>query len=91
MVAQPLERLVVLDAFGDDDVAEVVRELDNRPDDRRVRIVVEQVGDEASVDLQLVQRQLREVPERGLTAAEVVDADGDAGRRKAYQVVASPA
>ena len=41
---------------------------------------VEHVGDEAAVDLELVDRQRREVAERGLPHAEVVDADPHAGR-----------
>jgi len=41
--------------------------------------MLEHVADEAAIDLELVQRQRRQVAQRGVALAEVVEADRDSG------------
>ena len=72
-VAEPIERVAILDALGDDPETEVLPELDSRPDDREVLDAVEHVGDERAVDLDLLDRQPLQVGERGESRPEVVD------------------
>src|SRR5438132_5790989 len=66
-LTQRVQHVVGLDALGDDAQREVVTELDDGADDGGMGRVDDHVRDEALVDLQLVQRQRRQVPERGLT------------------------
>jgi hypothetical protein len=62
-----------LDAFGGDDHAERVGHVDGRGDDGIVGRAHAETGDEAGVDLELVERELAEVGERRAAGAEVVD------------------
>ena len=64
-----------LDALGDHGQPEVVTEVDHGVDDRGVGGLLEHVGDEPAVDLELVQREGRQVTEGRLALAEVVKAD----------------
>ncbi len=70
--------LGALDSLGDDVEAEVPGEIDRRADDRRVVRIVDHVGDEGAVDLELVDGQALEVRERRVAGAEVVDGKPDA-------------
>src|SRR5207248_989297 len=72
-VRQALEGDLVLDAFGDNVQSEVVAEIDGGADDDQIAFVVWQRGDEAAIDLQLVDRQALEVRKRGVAGAEIVD------------------
>src|SRR5579875_2857495 len=72
-LAQLLSDVIGLDALGDDMQPEVVPELDHRPDDRGVSVVGIHVADELAIDLELVQRQPRQVTQRGLALTEVVE------------------
>ena len=55
--------------------SEVVAEVDDCPHDRGVTRVLEHVRHEAHVDLELIDRQRRQVTQRRLTGPEVVEAD----------------
>jgi hypothetical protein len=68
------EDIVGFYALGNDPEGQVVAEIDDRADDGRVGRVGQHVGDEALVDLELVERQLGQVAELGLAPAEVVQA-----------------
>ena len=57
----------VLDAFGHDHDPERVSESDDRAHDRGAGAVEAEAGDEAGVDLQLVDRQRGDVGERRVT------------------------
>ncbi len=72
-VAQPLPGLVVLDALGDHQQAERVREVDGAADDLRVLGVDGEPGHEGPVDLQLADGQPPQVDQRGVAGAEVVE------------------
>jgi hypothetical protein len=63
-----------------------VAEIDDRVHDRRVGGMLEHVADETTIDLQLGERQRRQVTERCLALAEVVEADLDPGGRQAAQL-----
>src|SRR5205807_1234929 len=67
------EDLLGLDAFGDDGELEVVREIDERAYDLRVLRRFQHRLHEHQVDLELIERQVREVVHRRITGAEVVD------------------
>ena len=67
-----------LDALGDDAQVEPVGEVDGRADDRGVLRAVGHARDERLVDLELVDAELFEVGERGVTGAEVIKRDRDA-------------
>ena len=64
-----------LDALGHDRHAEQVGELDDREDDGVARAILFQVGDEALVDLDDVDREALEVGERGVAGSEVVEGE----------------
>ncbi len=76
--AQHPQRVLGLDAFTDDAQAEVVPEVDDRAHDRGVRGSDQHVEHEALVDLELVDREGREIAERRLAPTEVVEADANA-------------
>ena len=76
-VGELLPSLEVLDAFGHRLQAEVVTEVDDRADDDGVVGVVVHVQHEGLVDLELVDREVLEVGEGGVTGAEVVDGEPD--------------
>nr|WP_235823314.1 hypothetical protein [Azohydromonas sediminis] len=76
---------LVLDAFGDDSQSERVRHLQHGLDDRARVVAVREVGDEAAVDLQLLDRQLAQVRQARVAGAEVVDRDVDPGRAEALE------
>ena len=75
MVGQEAQLPLRLDPFGDHPDAEAVRQADDRGDDRAVLLADLEVGDEAAVDLERVDRELLEVGERGVAGPEVVDGD----------------
>ena len=77
-VAELLEDLFALDTFGDHLEAEVVSEVDRRPDDDLVLLVDQHVGDEALIHLQLADRELTQVAQRRVARAEIVDRQMDA-------------
>ena len=84
-VTEPVERLPVLDAFGDDPETEVAAQLHGGPDDREVLDPVEHVRHERAVDLELLDRQPLQVGERGEPGPEVVDRQAHAEPRQAVQ------
>src|SRR5213079_1799661 len=61
---------VELDAFGDDGEAEGVRHVDDRAHDRRVGLVLQDIGDEGTVDLERSKREAREVRQARVAGAE---------------------
>ena len=70
----------VLHALGHDPQPERVRERGDVPDDRGRPRIVEDVGDQGGVELELVRRQVPQGDERAAAAAVVVDGDRDAER-----------
>jgi hypothetical protein len=81
VAAEPREivqRLLALDAFGDDGEAEVVAEVDRRADDHGVVLVAFHLHHERLVDLEHVDREPFQVAERRVAAAEIVDRERDA-------------
>ena len=77
--AERVEHFRGLDSFADHAEREVVAEVDHRPDDRGVRRVLLHVVHERAVDLELMDRQGRQIAERCLAPPEVVEADAHAG------------
>jgi len=72
---QPQQRLLALDALGDDVSPRLcARSIVDSDDD--LVLAAHEPGDERSVDLQLVDRQAPQVAERRIAGAEVVDDDG---------------
>ena len=95
-LAQTLQRCFVLDAFGDDGEAQLVRELDGRPNDERIARVAHdhrvarvscQVHDERLVDLELIHREPPQVGERRIAGAVIIDRKPAAERMQPTQVV----
>ena len=66
-------RAGVLDTFGNDVEGEVARQVGDRPHDGLIVRVPVDVGDEALVDLHLVDRQAGQVSERRVARTEIVD------------------
>src|SRR3954454_22591785 len=83
VLGDAVERLGVLDALGHGAEPEPAAEVDHALHDRGVRRVGQQVADERAVDLELVDRQVLEQPERGVAGPEVVDGHADPGRDEA--------
>ena len=73
---EAVERLARLDALGGDLEVEVAAELDRRADDRLVAAARLHPEHERLVDLDLVDREPRELRQRGEAGAEVVDGHG---------------
>src|SRR5437879_5409924 len=69
-IAQVAGQLGILDPFGDDGEPERMGERDHAGDDGGVALAGGQTAHEAAVDLELVDGQLPEVHERGVTGAE---------------------
>ena len=63
----------LLDADGDGEAAEIVREVDDGLAQRRVDLVGAAVGDEGAVELELGKRQFLEPDKRRIAPAEIVD------------------
>src|SRR5690606_6759893 len=74
---EPVRLPFVLDALGNDIHAEALAHSENGTDDVLRRLVVEDGGDEGAVDLQLVEVELAQPPERRLTGAEIVERNAD--------------
>ena len=72
-------------ALGDDLEAQVPAEVDDRPHDRHVLALAAEAGDEAAVDLDLVDRQALQVGQRRVARAEVVHGQPDAERAQLVQ------
>ena len=68
-----------LDALRHRRIAKVSTQMDQRTDDRLVGRRARQILDKGLVDLQDVERQAFEVGQRGVTRAEIVERDRDAG------------
>ena len=79
-VAQRVQGLGVLDALGHHPHPEVVRQFDHRPDDCGVGVASQHLHHERLVDLQLADRQVRQLRQAGVTLPEVVQAELDVGR-----------
>src|SRR5438270_12523919 len=75
---QDLCLLLFLDAFGDHLEAQRVRERIDRLNQRPRCRIGQESDDEGPVDLECLNRQLREIPEGGVTGAEVVDGNPQA-------------
>src|SRR5258708_14976015 len=75
------------DALGNHGEPERAPERDDHVHPRHGFLVLEHPDDEGAVDLQGLHRQLREISERGVAGAEVVDADADAELGKAPELV----
>ena len=73
----------LLDAHGDRDAAEIVREIDHRLAERRVDLVGAAVGDEGAVELELGEGHFAESRQRGIAAAEIVDRQPDVAAARA--------
>ena len=67
-----------------------VGQVDGGPDDRGGTRVVGHRLHERAVELQLVDRQLAQVGQRGVAGAEVVDRDADAERAQLAEDLAGP-
>src|SRR5215469_2796320 len=77
---QEFDLIRSLNAFSDKVEAETLRQSDDRSrDDARV-FVVRDLADERSVDLEAVDRECADAPERAVTGTEVVELDAHAGR-----------
>src|SRR5688500_2045258 len=88
VAAAGLEELALvlgLYALGDHADLQRVRERDDGRDDCALVAVVRQLGDEAAVDLDLVDREAAQVREARVTGAEVVDGDRDSQRFQPFQ------
>src|SRR6266851_64398 len=77
-LTQELERGLVFDAFRHNLEAQIVRELDRRPDDDALSARARHGADERLVDLQPRDRQLGQVAQGGVPGAEVVDRELEA-------------
>src|SRR5690606_15599696 len=75
--AEQIPGLAVFDTLRDDLQAELMAQLDRRPDDREVARVVGHVADERLIDLNVRHRQSFYIAERRVAGAEVVDRDAD--------------
>src|SRR5690606_5858970 len=73
-------------AFGDDLQPHALGEDDGGRDDRAVTVAVAQGCDQATVQLQLGDRQCLQVGKTGIATAEVVQADADPGRLEHCQL-----
>ena len=78
-----------LDPLRDHVQSEVVAELDDRTDQRRIAAV--QIRDETRVDLDLVDRQLAQIGQRGVPGPEVVDAESHPQMAESVQRLECPA
>src|SRR3954447_9076950 len=74
-LAQTIELLGELDAFRDQVETEVEAEVGDRARHDRVALALADPVDERLCDLQHVDRELLEVPQRGVRGSEVVDRD----------------
>jgi hypothetical protein len=72
-VLQQLHGLLVADPFADGDNAEVPGEIDERPHEHLVFRVGAEILDERAVDLDHVDAELAQRPERGVAGAEIVE------------------
>ena len=88
VLAQERELFLRLDSFGHDHELQAVGHGDDGAHDGRVVGVRRDLRDEAAVDLQIVEREVLEVAQRGVAGAEVVDAD-DARRAPAANAAAA--
>src|SRR4051812_16165022 len=70
--------LARLDSLGDDVEIQALRELDDRADDGGCVPLRRQLADDGAIDLDLGDRQARQLGERGMAGSEVVDDDADA-------------
>src|SRR5947208_999047 len=61
-----------LDTFGDPVKAEVLAEIDDRGDQTAAKVGVD-IGHEAAVDLDLVQRQTVDEAQAGIARAEIIE------------------
>ena len=76
-----------LDAFGGDDQPQRPAQGNDRADDRAGVGRVLQIGDEAAVHLDLVDRELAEVAEGGIAGAEIVERNAEPGIAQPAQIV----
>ena len=65
-------------ALRDDAQVEVASQVGDRPHDEGVPVVGHHVGDERTVDLEMVDRQPAQVPERAGARSDVVERQRDA-------------
>ena len=81
---QPLRLLRGLDTLGDDLEPESLAEMDDAADERLALRALAQPGDEAAVDLQLMDRQRAQIREARVAGAEVVEreAHAEVGERR---------
>lgn len=75
---QLLQLLFGLDAFRKCRCIEAGADPDHRPDDGKVTRIRFDTGDEAAVELDLVECKSAEIAEGGITGAEIVNSDADA-------------
>src|SRR5450756_1444449 len=73
-----LHLLFRFDAFGDHDFVEASAEAGDGADDGAGIALVAEIADERLVDLDLIERELAQVVERGVAGAEVVERQADA-------------
>ena len=81
--AQAVELGAGLDALDDAGDLHVVAETGERLDDLVADRIVVDVGHEAAVDLELVERQAMDVAQRGIAGAEIVQRDAAAASSEA--------
>jgi len=75
--AQFHELRSLLDTFGRRFDAERLRQFGNRAHDRARTVAGQQILDEASVDLQFVEREALQVAQRRIARAEIIQCNPD--------------
>src|SRR5690606_22674541 len=75
VLAQQVERARVLHEFRNDALAERAPDLYDRADETLVDGIVQQVADEAAVDLQVVDRELPQVVEGAEARSKVIEGE----------------
>ena len=85
LVEQERRLRLRLDPFGDHLEPEIVRHGDQRAHDGGVLGVVGDVAHEAAVDLDAREREAREIAQRGIAGAEIVERELDAPLRQLSQ------
>ncbi|MEY2524165.1 MAG: hypothetical protein QOJ66_2730, partial [Ilumatobacteraceae bacterium] len=87
-LANTIERLGVLDAFGNNLESAMLRVLDRGSEQAGSGSC--QVDDESAVDLETVEWEIVEQSERGISAAEVVELDANTRCTEALQNLDGP-
>ena len=78
------------DAFGGSIHAQRLGETDDRGDDRRIAVaLLGDAADEALVDLDLVERSVLQIAERGIAGAEIVQRQAHAQQLQLIEHVRS--